>query len=69
MAKRDAFWDAKNALMQKPDGDGTEYCPECHGEGCRDCRGWGWRSVAGACDLPATGHACKPCTKRPGCPK
>lgn len=63
------FWDAKNALMTKPDGDHTEYCGDCRGEGCRTCRGWGWTHVANACLLPATGHDCSSCKDRVGCAK
>lgn len=62
-----AFWDAKNALMTKPDGDDTRYCGSCRGEGCRSCRGWGWELTPGYCLLPATGNPCGDCDSRKGC--
>jgi hypothetical protein len=62
-----AWWEAKNALMSKPDGDDTSYCSSCRGEGCDDCLGWGWTQTPGYCRLPATGHPCSDCANRKGC--
>jgi hypothetical protein len=61
----DAFWDAKNAFMTKPDGDDTESCGSCHGEGCPECRGWGWNLKPGYCDIPTTGRCS--CSGQKGC--
>lgn len=61
------WWKAKNALMQKPDGPDTRYCRSCRGEGCNDCRGWGWEATPGYCLLPSTGRECGDCSRRKGC--
>lgn len=61
------FWAAKNALMQKPDGDGYQTCRDCRGEGCDECRGWGWTLTPGYCLMSATGKTCGDCVTRKGC--
>lgn len=63
----DNWWLAKNAFMRKPEGTDTEYCGGCHGEGCAECRGWGWLMKPDACLLPATGRHCGDCAQRTHC--
>lgn len=67
MGSYQAWWDAKNALMTKPAGPEYLTCTGCRGEGCRDCRGWGWHIHPDACELPATGRPCNSCAAKRWC--
>lgn len=62
-----AFDRAREALQTKPKGRATQTCTSCRGDGCGDCRGWGWKATPGYCLLPATGRECGDCARRKGC--